>query len=184
MKKYKTILADPPWSFKDKLDKTRSLPYDTLTIQDLVDLPIKMIMEKEAHLYLWVASAFLKEAFLIIESWGFDYKLHIPWLKRTKFGKIHFGMGHYFRHCNELCLFATKGNLRLKTRNTRNWLDAKKPNRHHSAKPDEMYEMIEDNSYSPFLELFATQRRSGWDSWGYELQGFDIKENFKRDDMR
>lgn len=179
MKKYKTVLADPPWQFNDSLDDRRKKPYETMNVKDLCNLQINDLTEKESHLYLWVASAFLKESFEVIESWGFDYKCHIPWLKRTKNGKIWFGMGHYFRHCNELCLFATKGNLRLKNKNTRNFLDAKKPGRHHAAKPDEMYVLIEACSYPNFLELFATQPRDNWDSYGYEINGIDIRNKIK-----
>lgn len=176
---YRTVYADPPWRFNDKLDDSRKKPYATMTVKELCELPVKNIVDKKAHLYLWVASAFLEEGLKIIKAWGFDYKCHIVWLKRTKNGKIWFGMGHYFRHCNELCLFATRGNLKTMTNNTRNYIDAKKPERHHAAKPDIMYELIEKNSPPPYLEMFATQTRNGWTSMGYEIGGIDIRKKLK-----
>jgi N6-adenosine-specific RNA methylase IME4 len=29
-----------------------------------------------------------------------------------------------------------------------------------------MYSLIEDRSHGPYLEMFARQKREGWDSWG------------------
>jgi len=176
LKKFKTIYADPPWEFNDKLDDSRKKPYSTMSINSLSNLPIQDITDNNAHLYLWVPSVFLEVAFSVIRAWGFDYKVHIVWVKRTKNGKLWFGMGRYLRHCNELCLFATKNNFRLKTKNTRNLIDEIKPNTHHSAKPKKMYKLIEKNSYLPFLELFATKKRKNWTSWGYEINKKDIKK--------
>lgn len=88
-------------------------------------------------------------------------------------------MGHYFRNCTEICLFGIKGNLKLKTRNTRNFLDAKKPKNHHSSKPDELYELIESNSYEPYLELFATEKRKNWISIGNEITNNDIRKDIE-----
>jgi hypothetical protein len=43
------------------------------------------------------------------------------------------------------------------------------PRREHSRKPDEVYERIERLVDGPYLELFARQRRPGWDAWGREV---------------
>lgn len=178
--KYKCILADPPWQFNDILDKTRTLPYNTMTIDALYDLPICNIADDDgSHLYLWCPAALLDNGIICIDKWGFDYKTIIVWEKYTKHGKKHFGMGHYFRGTLEVCLFGTQKNMKTLTNNTRNSFEAIKPDRHHSAKPDEMYEIIEANSPEPRLELFATQKRAGWDSFGYEIDGKDIRSYFK-----
>ena len=87
--KFKTIYLDPPWEFRDKLDKTRKKPYSTLSIKELWTLPISSLCEDMAHIYLWVPSALLKEGIELMEWWGFYYKCHIVWLKRTK----HDGLG-------------------------------------------------------------------------------------------
>jgi N6-adenosine-specific RNA methylase IME4 len=39
----------------------------------------------------------------------------------------------------------------------------------HSKKPDELYDMIEQCSPGPFLELFARSVRQGWTQWGDEF---------------
>lgn len=45
--------------------------------------------------------------------------------------------------------------------------------REHSRKPDEIYDIIEDCSPGPYLELFARFPRKGWSQWGNE----DVEEN-------
>lgn len=38
--------------------------------------------------------------------------------------------------------------------------------RKHSRKPDELYRLIENCSWGPYLELFARTRREKWTNWG------------------
>ena len=45
--------------------------------------------------------------------------------------------------------------------------------REHSRKPDEIYDIIEECSPGPYLELFARFTRDGWHQWGNE----DVEEN-------
>jgi len=173
--KFKTLYADPPWSFDDKLDPTRTLEYRTLSREELLKLPVKDIMADDAHLYLWSTSSHLHEALHLMSAWGFTYKTLIPWIKRTKNGKLHFGMGHYFRAAHEPCLFGVRGSLKTATNNTRNVLFATKPDR-HSGKPDEMYRLIETNSPGPYLELFSRNKRPGWIMVGDDIDGRDIRK--------
>jgi len=173
--KFKTLYADPPWHFNDKLDPTRRKPYDTLSIDDLMSLKVKFLMEPDSHCYLWSTSSHIHEALHLMKAWGFEYKTIIPWIKYTKNNKLWFGMGHYFRAAHELCLFGVKGKLRTLTKNTRNVLMAKAPSR-HSAKPDEMYELIEANSLPKYLELFSRNKREGWIMLGDEFEGEDIRD--------
>jgi len=172
---FTTLYADPPWRFNDKLDPTRTLEYPTLSSEDLMRLPINKIMAENSHCYLWSTSSHLHEAFHILQAWGFQYKTLIPWIKLTKNGKNHFGMGHYFRATHEPLLFGVKGRLKTATNNTRNMLIAKMPDR-HSGKPVEMYEMIEKNSPGPYVELFSRVEREGWVMLGNGVDGRDIRE--------
>ncbi len=41
----------------------------------------------------------------------------------------------------------------------------------HSAKPDAFYDMVEQVSSGPYLELFARRARFGWDYWGDQSLG-------------
>ena len=81
-------------------------------------------------------------------------------------------MGRYFRGQHEICLFATKGrgfSVRTQVNNCSTLLGKGliKPTR-HSAKPAEIYDLVESRSEGPFLELFARASRPGWDCLGNE----------------
>lgn len=174
--KFKTIYADPPWDFGDKLDPTRTLEYNTMTIDELMSLQVEQVMEDDAHIYLWSTSSHIHEALHLLKQWGFVYKTLIPWIKKTKTGKIHFGMGHYFRAAHEPCLFGIRGRLKTMTNNTRNVLLARSYSREkHSSKPVEMYHLIESNSPGPYLELFSRNHRPGWVMIGDDIDGKDIR---------
>lgn len=50
--------------------------------------------------------------------------------------------------------------------------EALTPRREHSRKPDGIHERIERLVAGPYLELFARQKRPGWDVWGNEVDKF------------
>lgn len=168
---YKTILADPPWdyeeitnsSYKSSSSFRCDSDYTRMTLEQIADLTIdgKHISEyatEKAHLYLWTTNTMLEASFDILRAWGFEYKTMLTW------GKPYIGLGHYFRTNTEHILFATRGNLETLTDNTPTWFQADKSK--HSSKPEHIYNLIENNSYAPYLELFARKNRKGWTSWG------------------
>lgn len=103
------------------------------------------------------------------------YKTMIAWIKYTKHGKQHFGMGNYFRGAWEACLFGVHGKMRTLTKNTRNTLHLRRPLL-HSAKPLKMYKLIENNSPPPRIELFARIAYPGWTAIGRDVDGKDIRD--------
>lgn len=172
-RKFRTILADPPWQFQNKTGKVapehrRLARYGTMTLADIKALPVSEITESTAHLYLWVPNALLPEGIDVLRAWGFDYKSNIVWHKiRKDGGSDGRGVGFYFRNVTELILFGVRGkNARtLQAGRTQvNYLATRK--REHSRKPDEQYELIESCSPGPYLELFARGARKGWANWG------------------
>jgi N6-adenosine-specific RNA methylase IME4 len=44
--------------------------------------------------------------------------------------------------------------------------------REHSRKPDELYEVIEQCSWGPYLEMFARGARKGWSAWGDQADDY------------
>lgn len=89
--------------------------------------------------------------------------------------KLHFGMGHYTRGAHEAALVCTRGRFKVVDRAVRSVFHAPMPrDAHgaviHSAKPDEVYDIIERLSgRGPYCELFARRRRAGWLQHGDEL---------------
>jgi len=172
--RYSTILADPPWRFQNRTGKMapehqRLLRYPTMSLEEIVELPIGRLASSESHLYLWVPNALLAEGMEVMRRWGFTYKTNLVWYKvRKDGGPDGRGVGFYFRNVTELILFGTRGRMRTLAPGRRqvNLLSSQK--REHSRKPDELYDLIEACSPGPYLELFARHKRIGWDQWGNE----------------
>ena len=172
-RKFKTILADPPWQFTNKTGKVapehkRLARYSTLKLDDIKSLPVAQAAHDSSHLYLWVPNALLPEGLAVMEAWGFHYKSNIVWQKiRKDGGPDGRGVGFYFRNVTELLLFGVRGkNVRtLQPGRTQvNTIATRK--REHSRKPDEQYPLITSCSPGPFLEMFARGERPGWTIWG------------------
>jgi hypothetical protein len=73
--------------------------YATLTLGDILALPVAAIAEDTAHLYLWVPNALLPEGLRVLAAWGFAYKSNIVWHKiRKDGGPDGRGVGFYFRN--------------------------------------------------------------------------------------
>lgn len=171
---FSTVLADPPWRFMNRTGKVapehqRLSRYDTMTTAEIRALPISEVVTDNAHLYLWVPNALISDGLQVLESWGFTYKSNIVWAKRRKDGGPDGrGVGFYFRNVTELILFGVRGSMRTLPPGRRqvNMIETRK--REHSRKPDEQYDVIEDCSPGPYLELFARYSRPDWVSWGLE----------------
>ncbi len=176
---FKTVLADPPWRFQNRTGKVapehrRLDRYSTLDLQTICDLPVEDVTAKNAHLYLWVPNALLKDGIQVMESWGFRYVSNLVWAKRRKDGGPDGrGVGFYFRNVTELILFGVRGSMRTlaPARSQVNMIETRK--REHSRKPDEQYPLIEACSPGPYLEMFARQAMPGWTVWGDE-SGDDV----------
>lgn len=172
-RKFKTVLADPPWQFQNRTGKVapehrRLNRYPTMTLDDICDLPVSEVVEDTAHLYMWVPNALLPEGLRVMEAWGFQYKSNLVWHKiRKDGGSDGRGVGFYFRNVTELILFGVRGkNARTLDagRSQVNMIQTRK--REHSRKPDEQYELIEACSPGPYLEMFARGERPKWAVWG------------------
>jgi N6-adenosine-specific RNA methylase IME4 len=172
-RKFRTVLADPPWQFQNRTGKIapehkRLNRYGTLNLEDIKALPVSAAADDVAHLYMWVPNALLPDGLEVMKAWGFHYKSNIVWHKlRKDGGSDGRGVGFYFRNVTELLLFGVRGkNARtLQPGRTQvNYIGTRK--REHSRKPDEQYELIESCSPGPFLELFARGDRPGWAVWG------------------
>lgn len=179
-KKYDVIYADPPWKYDDRLAmkgvsgmiRGAESFYNTMSLQEIKELPIAEISSRNAILFMWITMPFLDKAFEVMNAWGFKYKTcGFCWIKKTKTGKNHLGMGHYTRGNAELCLIGIKNKRpELQTRGMSQVVESEI--RKHSQKPDEVREkIVELCGDIPRIELFARGQFDGWDAWGLEAQG-------------
>jgi N6-adenosine-specific RNA methylase IME4 len=171
MKKYGAILLDPPWHFRTFSGatavpgRTGVDPYPTMTYAQLEVLPVPALAAKDCALFLWVVDSHLEDSLDLIYRWGFKFKtIAFIWKKPS------IGMGYWTRKQAEICLLATKGKPPRMDKGVRQIIEA--PRREHSRKPDEQYERIERLVNGPYIELFARQQWTGWDTWGNETDKF------------
>jgi N6-adenosine-specific RNA methylase IME4 len=184
-RKFGTVLADPPWRFQNSTGKIapehkRLKRYGTMDLEAIMALPVSAVCAETAHLYLWIPNAMLPDGLAVMQAWGFKYKGNIIWHKiRKDGGPDGRGVGFYFRNVTEILLFGTRGkNARTLApgRSQVNIIKSRK--REHSRKPDEQYEIIENCSRGPFLEMFARGERRGWTNWGNQA-GDQYKPTWK-----
>lgn len=186
--KFKTIIADPPWPY-DNRDGPRAAPehrpnswntactgsaprYGSMTMDELKALKVRDAAEAPAHLYLWTTNSFMVEAHDLARSWGFVPKTIVTWGKMKPDGKPSMKTGYYFRGATEHILFAVRGSLRLIGPAAPTlFLSPRLP---HSVKPGWFYDLVEEQSPSPYLEMFARSPRLGWSSWGNQAPEMGI----------
>jgi len=167
-KRWRTIVVDPPWAYRDKLrmgsgpkHRGADAHYTTSSTAALRDLPIGEYAERDAHLYLWVTNAFLEDGHALARAWGFQQRTMITWCK------TQIGMGHYFRNSTEHALFCVRGKLALLRKDLPTHFTA--PRGRHSEKPQAFYDMVETASPGPYLDVFARRHRMLWDVAGNEV---------------
>lgn len=176
-RKYGVILADPPWSYQTWSAKgtgrSAEQHYPTQSADWIASLPVGELAAADCALFLWATWPTLLDALRCVESWGFAYKTcAFLWTKLARAQansfapKYHIGLGHWSRANTEPCLLATRGHPHRKAKDVRQLIVA--PVRRHSQKPDEQHDRIERLVDGPYIELFARQRREGWDGWGLD----------------
>jgi N6-adenosine-specific RNA methylase IME4 len=139
-------------------------------LKDIKELPLDDITEDNCVLFLWATYPQLKEALEVIDAWGFKYKtVAFTWVKRNKKSDSWFwGLGHWTRANAEICLLATKGNIKRINASVHQVIDTKIQS--HSQKPEEArIRIVELMGDFPRIELFARNRYRGWDIWGDEV---------------
>lgn len=181
--KYRTVVADPPWrvmggslrggigeGFKfDGPITTRPVPYPTMSVAEIAALPVAGLTADDAALYLWTINAYIEDAYDIARAWGFKPSTFLTWCKAPMGG----GLGGAFGISSEYILYARRGSP-PERRVTGTWFAWKrrydergKPM--HSSKPEAFYDLVEQVSDGPYLEMFSrNHHRLGWDVFGNE----------------
>ena len=171
-KKFKTILADPPWEIAQKGKLGASRHYNLMNLEAIKNIPVTDLAEDNAHLWLWTYPAALEQSFKVVRAWGFEPKSIFTWVKPR------LGLGNYLRNCTEQMIFATRGKAPIKFKGQMNW--GMFPVQDHSHKPEEVYSIIERCSDGDYLELFARRpvpSDKNWSIWGNEIKSDIIIPN-------
>ena len=169
-KKYKIILADPPWKYFASGNKNQSCHYPSMEIEEIKKLPVIKLADDDCILFLWATFPILPEVFAVMEAWGFRYAtVGFNWVKRQKKGTgWFFGLGNWTRSNSELCLIGIKGHPVRQSASVSQVIDT--PIEEHSKKPDCVRDkIVELCGDLPRIELFARQKTEGWTVWGNEI---------------
>ncbi len=175
-KRYQVLVVDPPWNQGKtgrrsvRPNQATTLDYPTMGKAELIALPVPAWADENAFIWLWATNSkdkktgepILKMAFDLLEAWGFTYYTTVTWNKLT--GPCPFGP---YQIITEHVLFGYKGKAvfdraslgKLQTCFTET------PTL-HSAKPDSFYRQIATYFKGRRLDVFARQKRDGFDGWG------------------
>ena len=176
--RFRCIVADPPWPYPSRLRgvgvsshygdpgvKLVSVPFDEykrMTVADIAALPVRDIASDGCHLYLWTTQRFLRDAYTVLDAWGFEQGAVLVWSKPPK------GVVGTWVCSAEFCIFARRGTLAAKRRHIGTVFQWSRGR--HSAKPEAFQDMVETVSPGPYLELFARRHRPNWTVWGNEVE--------------
>lgn len=171
--KFAIIYADPPWDYKGQLQHAGAgngdsggaiCHYPTVTLTQLMQLPVDNIAEDDSLLFLWSTSPHLDQAIDLGKAWGFSWAtVAFVW------NKVRVNPGFYTLSQCELCLVFKKGKIPSPrgARNIRQLVEAKRQD--HSRKPEEVRKRIDAMFPTQRkIELFARRYISGWQAWGLQ----------------
>ena len=164
--RFGTIYADPPWQYGNQGTRAATDDhYVTMTVPEICAEPVREVAAENAHLHLWTTNGFLREAFDVMEAWGFKYKSCFVWCKPQM------GIGNYYRVSHEFLLFGVRGDCPFQMRDAMSW--GVHDRLEHSRKPAAIREMVEKVSPGPYLEMYGRELRP-WTPWS--VYGNQVEE--------
>jgi N6-adenosine-specific RNA methylase IME4 len=137
-----------------------------MTTEEICALPIGALAHDDAVLWLWTTNAFMRDAFRVIDAWGFKERTILTWVKDRM------GTGDWLRGKSEHCILAVRGKPVVTLTNQTTVIPA--PLREHSRKPDEFFTLVDALCPGTKVELFAREPREGWAAWGAETEQFRV----------
>ena len=170
---YRTIVADPPWTYeegfpqgpaRDAGHSTVKLPYPSMTVDEIAALDVDGLASRSAWLFVWTTNKYLPDTFPIIRAWGFTYTQTLTWRKTGC--PSPFVRSVAPQH-SEFLLVARRGDVSRDGAFPSSVIDAPAQSQ-HSRKPEVFMDWIEEVGQPPRLEMFSRRARLGWDTWGNE----------------
>ena len=168
---FRCIVADPPWAMRRQpgmwarnngFKGEVTMPYPTMSLAEIAAMPVRDVAADGCHLYLWTTQLFLRNAYTVLDAWGFKQGAILIWSKPPQ------GISGTWVCSAEFCIFARRGTLAAKRRHIGTVFQWKRGR--HSAKPEAFQDIVETVSPGPRLELFARRPRLGWTVWGNEVE--------------
>jgi N6-adenosine-specific RNA methylase IME4/ParB-like chromosome segregation protein Spo0J len=170
---YRVIVADPPWPYeirKEDPSHRGMHPYSTMSIEQICAVDVSSLAHEDCLLWLWTTNHHMREAFTVLDAWGFKQKTILTW------AKDRMGMGDWLRGQTEHCLLAVRSKPIVELTNQTTLLRGAV--REHSQKPIEFYDFVERLCPAPrYAYLFSRYRHNAkWDCHGDEAPPPAIRE--------
>jgi N6-adenosine-specific RNA methylase IME4 len=164
------IYCDPPWAYNESGGGNRVVSAKYPTMQQPELCALKLPSADNSVLFMWATAPKLREAFDVMDAWGYAYKTHAVW------DKVKIGMGYWFRGQHELLMVALRGKMNPPPTELRMSSVIRWPRGAHSSKPDQLRDWIAKcYPNERKLEMFARPytdfwpKHDGWETWGNEL---------------
>ena len=153
-RRYHHILADVPWPSIDEFNPYAGSAkhFPKLLMPDVLALRVpELAAEDYCFLHLWVpAHLALYEGRAVFDAWEFRCVGNRPWCKDKM------GVGRYWRNAHETLYLGVRGKFQGSPMTK-------------LGSPRRVGNMAQARSErigeGPYLELFATHRRAGWDQY-------------------
>lgn len=200
---FRVVSVDFPWRWENYSEKgnakSATAQSDTMTIEEIKQTPIDLLVAKDAVMFMWVTWPLMPYWNEVITALGFEFAgLAWEWIKyNSATDKYAFGGGYGTRKNLEPCIVCTRGKPKMRpnvglpllgidkhdgVHSVRDFIQAmpldciRSPLDGHSRKPDEQYKRMETMFEGPYVELFARQRYPRWTAWGNEVDKFKIRK--------
>ncbi len=195
---YNVILCDPPTRFETftPFESAKGAQYPTMSDAWVRELPVFDLAAPNCLIWLWSTMPKLKFSIETMCEWGFDYVTAGAWHKKTTNGKTSAGTGFVLQSSAEVYLIGRRGRPRYRRRPQPGLIETVSEfdpdydeilrggmptvieaiRRQHSRKPDDQYEILDSLMGTDGVrrcELFARERRDGWEAWGNEVDHFE-----------
>jgi len=175
--KINLILSDPPWRQSKGGKKNKrpnssglELDYKTISIDEIENIQkqVRDISDNNHILFLWTIDKYLHESEQMMIKLGYKLHARMIWNKVT-------GIPAAFtiRYGHEYLLFFYYGKLLPVALNERGKIHSvfTEQVKKYSKKPEISYQIIERlYPNTKKIELFCRTKRSGWISWGDEIE--------------
>ena len=138
-------------------------------IKELHEIVLNNLASEKHNVFMWCINKYLVDAQKMMEELGYTLHARIVWNKNT-------GMcpAYTVRFQTEYLLwFYKKGHMILPRKEAQGKYGdiMTETVKRHSQKPECAYQMLEDMfPAANKLELFARNKRNGWDCWGNEVE--------------
>ena len=173
MGKFKTVVIDPPWpadashftlpAAGRNVQRYYPMPYDTMSLEEIGQIDIASILDRDALVFCWTTTRFLPLSFQVLKDWGLRYRFTMVWHK-TKGPQLL----NTPKYNAEYVVVGATGNPRFLDTKAFRMVNLWECGMTNSKKPEQFYDLLRRVTPSPRLDIFGRRRIAGFHSWGNE----------------